>query len=117
MKANVAKGFFRQDKLPQRIYMVLFGLVFAGLGTYYITSSHAAGIGVLSLSPASGNVSLGSTVTVTINENSSTTAVNAVEADLTYDQTKLQYVSASTSTSPFTLNAANTGGSGEALSE
>jgi chitodextrinase len=106
------KRYFHPDIMPQRLYVVLFALVFAGLGTYYLSSSHAAGVGTLTLSPASGPVSLGATVTVTINENSSTTAVNAVEADLTYDQTKLQYVSTNTSTSPFTLVAANSGGSG-----
>jgi chitodextrinase len=80
-----------------------------------LLSTHAAGVGVLSLSPATANVSLGSTVTVTILENSSTTSVNSVEADLTYDQSKLQFVSVSTSTSPFTLVARATGGSGSVL--
>jgi chitodextrinase len=86
--------------------------VFGSLGVYILGTSHASGTATLTLSPASSTVALGSTVAVTITENSGATGVNAVEADLAYDQTKLQYVSTSTTASPFTIVANNTGGSG-----
>jgi chitodextrinase len=47
----------------------------------------------MSLSPASGNVAAGSTFTVTVRENSGTSAVNTVQTAITYDPAKLQYVS------------------------
>lgn len=77
-----------------------------------IVNSKAAGVGVLSLSPASGNISLGSTLNVTVFEDSATTQVNSFEADFSYDQTKLQYVSTDVSASPFTLTVLNDGGNG-----
>jgi chitodextrinase len=101
-------GGDRINALIAAVVIVAVGVV----GTV-ILATKAAGVGVLSLSPATGAVSLGSTVVVTITENSSTTAVNAIEADLTYDQTKLQFVSIDTSTSPFNgLVARATGGGG-----
>lgn len=106
------KSIRQMSQLRQRLSVLLFAVIFASLGTYYLTAGHAAGVGVLSVSPASSAVSLDSTLTMTITENSSTASVNAVEADLTYDQTKLQYVSTSVTTSPFTLVANNTGGNG-----
>jgi chitodextrinase len=86
--------------------------VFAGIGTYVLGLSHAAGNATLSLSPGSSTLALGATVTVSIIENSGSVPVNAVQADLNYDQTKLQFVSVSTSTSPFSLVVQATGGSG-----
>ncbi len=100
------------QNISQRTYLLLTVLVFAGAGSYFLASSRASGNGTLSLSPASAAVGLGSTMTVTILENSGTVPANAVEADLTYDQTKLQFVSIDTSTSPFSLVARSSGGSG-----
>lgn len=71
----------------------------------------AAG-GELYLTPASGSYSSGTTVTVTIKENSGSTPVNAVQANLTYPSSQLQFQSINTSTSPFTTTLQNSGGSG-----
>src|SRR5580765_6129800 len=95
------------SSLPRHFYMLAAVLVFASIGTYLITASHASGTATLSLTQSSTTVSLGGTLTVTIVENSGTAPANAVEADLTYDQAKLQFVSIDTSTSPFNLVAAS----------
>jgi chitodextrinase len=102
------KGGQRVNALIAAVVVIAVGVV----GTVLL-ATHAAGSGVLSLSPATANVSLGSNVSVTIYEDSGATTVNAIEADLTYDQAKLQFVSIDTSTSPFNgLVARSTGGSG-----
>lgn len=91
--------------------MVALMSLLALTGVYLVYKSHAANDSLV-LTPATANVGLGTNVTVTITENSGTDAVNAVEADLTYDATKLQFVSIDSSSSPFTLQAVSTGGSG-----
>jgi hypothetical protein len=72
----------------------------------------SAGTATMTLTPSSGSHGTGTTLTVTIYENSGTTAVNAVEADLTYDASELQYVSIDGSSSAFTEAIVNSGGSG-----
>ena len=72
----------------------------------------ASGTDTLSLSPASGTYTINSSLVLTVTETSATTdAVNAVEADLAYNSTELQFVSA-TCSSTFSLTAVATGGSG-----
>ncbi len=71
----------------------------------------AAGSTTLYLSPASSTVNVGSNLAVTIWENSGSTAVNAVEANLSYPS-NLQYASTDFSTSAFEIAASSTGGSG-----
>jgi hypothetical protein len=61
----------------------------------YIGTSTATGVNSLSLSPSSGSYNSGSTFTLNIYETSST-AINAAEADLIYNASQLQYVSSST---------------------
>lgn len=80
--------------------MMVVVVFFAGIGTWALFGARAAN-NSMSLVPGSSNLSIGASLTVTIHENSGTDAVNAVEADITYDQTKLQFVSASTTSSPF----------------
>ena len=73
---------------------------------------HASGSDGLTLSPASGTYNLNATITLTVTETSaSSDAVNAVEADLSYNSSELQFVSAACS-STFSLSAEATGGSG-----
>ncbi len=71
----------------------------------------AAGSATLSLSPSSGSYALNGTLSVTIHEYS-TDQINAVEADLTYDQAKLQFASIDDNSSAFDLTGPKTGGSG-----
>jgi len=74
-------------------------------------SAHATGPASFSLTPSSGSYVVGSDLTVTVYETSSD-PVNAVEADLTYDQTKLQYSSVDMSQTAFTLGVPNSNGNG-----
>ncbi len=74
-------------------------------------SVSAAGTAKFSLSPASGSFKKGASFSVTIYETSSD-PVNAVEADLIYDQSKLQFNSIDTSHSAFDIGAVSSGGSG-----
>jgi chitodextrinase len=108
------KAHVRNFQTPNRFNALVAAVVVIAVGVVgtVMLATRAAGIGVLSLTPASANVSLGSNITVTIVENSSATTVNAIEADLTYDQTKLQFVSIDTTTTPFSLVARSSGGSG-----
>lgn len=66
----------------------------------------------LYLAPASGSYSNGATVTVTIKENSYSTLVNAVQANLTYPAGQLQFQSINTATSAFTSTLQSNGGGG-----
>lgn len=59
----------------------------------------------LSLEPGSTGVLKGSTLNIAVYENSYSTEVNAVQAVLSYDPSKLQFVSITSSGSPFTLTA------------
>jgi len=97
---------------PRIFAAALFIVIFAAIGAYIFVVSRAAGNATFTLSPASSSPSLGSTLTITIQENSSTESVNAIEADLTYDQAKLQYVSINTGAGSFSLVGQATGGSG-----
>lgn len=72
----------------------------------------SGGSTTLYLSPATGTHATGATFTVQIRENSGGAPVNSVQANLTYPQALLQFVSADTTGSPFTTTVQNTGGSG-----
>lgn len=103
---------FSFSRVPKPIAVVAVFFMFAVIGSYLLAASHASGTATISLSPASGNVSLGASYTVTIVENSGSTSVNAVQANLSYDQTKFQYVSIDTTAGPFGLTAQASGGNG-----
>lgn len=84
-------------KLRPAALVAVMGLV-ALTGVFIIYHSFAASTDTMTLvntipSPFPSPVPLGSNFTVTIHENSLTDQINAVEAAITYDATKLQYVS------------------------
>lgn len=87
----------------------LFALVTGVLGTGL---AHAAGGASFSLSPASGSHNINATFSVNIYENSGNEAVNAVDAHVNYDQSKLQLISVSNSGSPFGLCGQQPSGGG-----
>ena len=66
----------------------------------------------MTLVPSSQSVNIGDLVTMQVRENSSTDTVNAVQANLTFDATRLQYVSVDETGSAFGLVVASTAGSG-----
>ncbi|CAN5390016.1 hypothetical protein BH10PAT3_BH10PAT3_6380 [soil metagenome] len=53
--------------------------------------AHAAGTATFSLSPASASYNNGNTFSLTISENSAAQTVNSVQADITFDSSKLKY--------------------------
>lgn len=96
-----------------RFYHILFIILLAAVGTYVIVSTRAAGSGTMSITPATASVGIGSTVTLTVMADSQTTPVNAVQADLTYDTAKLEYISTNATGSAYGLELESTGGSGK----
>src|SRR4051812_4395571 len=94
-------------RFDKRILLVMLPLVVA-LG-YVVSISHAA-VGTLYLSPSTLIVANGATFTVDIHESSGTEPVNAVQANLTYSETQLDFVGIDSSTSAFGTEAEATGG-------
>src|SRR5262245_8391809 len=70
----------------------------------------AAGSATFSLTPASSTITINTVFGVNIFENG--VDVNVVTADLTYDASKLQFVSIDTSASAFPNSVSATGGGG-----
>lgn len=75
-------------------------------------NTKGGGSAQLLLSPAKSTISAGQTFTIQVRENSGTTTVNAVQADLTYPTDKLTLDSIDDSTSAFGIKAASTMGTG-----
>ena len=96
--------------------LALAGLILAttslGLSSLLALPVQATGSTTLYLSPASSTTNVGSTLSVTVRENSGSTDVNAVEADFSYPSNLLQYASTDFSSSAFEIAASSTGGSG-----
>ncbi len=108
-----AKSRVKSVPKAKPIIIIIFSLIFAGLGTWALRASFAASNVSLNATSASGSQSLGSNFTVNIRENSGTDAVNAVQADVTYDPAKLQFVSIDYTNSAFDLEGySNSSGSG-----
>lgn len=83
-----------------------------GLNKIRELRSRAAGTATLYLTPASQNVNQNTNFTVQIRENSTIDPVNAVQANLTYDATKLDYISTDFTGSAFGVAAESSGGGG-----
>ena len=66
----------------------------------------------LYLTPASGTLTNGNTLVVTVRENSFSQAVNAVQANITYPTNRMTFQSVDTSQSGFTTTIQSNGGSG-----
>jgi hypothetical protein len=93
--------------------LLVFGLIFAAVGGYIIWRSLAAPPPpTIYLSPATQTVGPGATFTVQVRENSSTTSVNAVQANLSYPTSLLTFVSIDTTGTAFSIEAQNSGGGG-----
>ncbi|MEX0621420.1 MAG: Ig-like domain-containing protein [Candidatus Woykebacteria bacterium] len=99
------------------IFFTLLILILIPLTAYAILKvrglpGEAASPASISLSPANQTVNHNTNFTVEIRENSDTELVNAVQANLTYDVAKLDFVSIDASSSAFNLQFENTGGNG-----
>jgi hypothetical protein len=89
-----------------------FGLVLV-LGALFSSSSHAAPAPPsLYLNPATQNVAPNTAFTVEVHENSGTTNVNALQANLSYPTANLTLNSIDYATSAFTLQAQSVGANG-----
>lgn len=64
------------------------------------------------VTPSVSNYANGATVTITLRLNSGANAINSMQANMSYDSSKLQYVSSNVSSSNLDTNLQNTGGSG-----
>ncbi len=84
----------------------------AVVGATVLALSFASGPATITLSPTTGSYAINSNFAVTIYENSGADAVNVIQADLNYDQSKLQFVNIDTSTSAFDGQASQSGGNG-----
>jgi hypothetical protein len=78
----------------------------------WLYAAQAAGTATLTLSPPSASYPVNTNFTLTVNENSGSQAVSSVEANVTYDASKLQFVSLSTANSPFPNCFQASGGNG-----
>lgn len=80
--------------------------------TIVVKSSSASGNATLTFEPNSGTKTKGTTFSVTLKVNSDTEPVSSVRANLTYDPTKLQYLSANTTTGAYSTCIGVGGGNG-----
>lgn len=97
----------KDKKQRKKLVVGSFVLLFAIIGSVIILQSFAAAPEMY-ISPATSNVTTGSDVTVTIRVNPGT-AINAVDATITFDKTKLQFKSIDSSASAFALEGSATG--------
>ncbi len=113
-KKNIVSNIIRNPKKQKSSIMLIAVLMFAIVGASFLVKSFAATTSMY-INPASSSVGLGSTVTINIRLNSNTEAVNAVQADLNYDSTKLQFLSIDSTTSAFDLSGTGTGSNGHVV--
>ncbi len=107
---NIPKSSFSPKRLMSKL-VSLTSLTTLFLAVVGLSSVSAAGSGQLTLTPASGSYLKDSTLKVTVNS-TSTDAINAVEADLNYDTSQLEFISVDKSASAFTLYCSTSGGGG-----
>lgn len=91
---------------------VLIGSILLGLFTFFGAVPVYSAEGTLYLSPASKTVNVGSNFTIAIRVDSKGININAVQANLSYPTSKLDFVSIDTSTSAFNVPMQETGGGG-----
>lgn len=94
------------------VIMLVYGLIVGAAGYLIIVSRAAPPPPTIYLTPTPQNFAINTTFTVDVRENSGTTAVNAVQANISYPATLVDFVSIDTTTSAFTTDAQATGGSG-----
>lgn len=98
--------------MKRTVKSLVFSLLALVLGfVAFNPLARAAGTATLSLSPASSSLEKGSALSVDIYEDSGSDEVNAVVANLTYDQGILQFGSISNS-SVYNIDAQTSGGNG-----
>jgi preprotein translocase subunit SecG len=108
-KRTVPKPFLNRTTL-------IFIIIFAVIGSLFLARSYAAKGGApavsLYLTPSSGTFAVGDSFTADIRVNTLGQPVNAVQANLVYPADKFQAVSTDYTGSVFTIQAAESLGSG-----
>jgi hypothetical protein len=94
----------------KRIIRILSVLLVAA-APLVLTSSVFAASASMTLTPSSGTIAIGDTISIGVYENSGAQDVNAAKANLTYNANVLTFVSV-TSSPAFSIDAATSGGSG-----
>jgi hypothetical protein len=94
------------------ILMVAFAAIVSVAGYFIIFSKAAPPPPTIYLNPSSVVIGPNGTITVDVRENSSTTTVNAVQANFTYPTSLLTFTSIDATTSAFSVQAENTGSAG-----
>ncbi len=89
-RAGLRNRFIRSALSFMVAGLMIGGISYLGLTTY--KSSHAVSGGTLYVSPNTANVTSGSTISVTIREDSGSASVNSVQASLKYNANNLEYV-------------------------
>ncbi len=103
----------KESWLGSRKGLLLFVVAFAAIGTYLLLKSSAAPAPpTVYLTTPPSFLAPNTSFSVQVRENSGTTGVNAVQANISYPATLLQLVSIDTTGSAFGIEAQNTGGSG-----
>jgi hypothetical protein len=93
--------------------LLVFGLIFAAVGGYIIWRSLAAPAAPsVYLTPASQSFGPSTTFTIQLRENSGATPVNAIQANLSYPASLVNFVSIDATASAFATQAQNSGGAG-----
>jgi len=93
--------------------LALFIVIFAAVGGYALWRGLAAPLPpTIYLTPASQTFGASTSFSVQVRENSGTTSVNAIQANLSYNPSLLTFVSISTTGTAFGVTAQSSGGSG-----
>lgn len=103
------KKTFRKLSL-NKFRLIAIGLATAAIGVG-VGLSQASGNATLTLSPASKSYEINTTFSVTVYENSSD-PIHAVQADFSYDASKLQFLNIDGSASAFDTSYPSSGGGG-----
>jgi hypothetical protein len=122
MPAKKLTGLRKRDKTVKQLIgktrfskpsLIVFCVIFAAVGAYIIWRSFAAPPPpTVYLSPASRTIAGSTNFTVQIREDSGSTTVNAIQANLTYDSSLIDYVSVDDTGSAFPTVAQTSGGGG-----
>lgn len=109
--ASVFSRFGRSLKSSRPAMLSFAMIALLSMSVLIYLPQRASAIGQLYLSPSSSSVQNGNNVIVSIRVDPGT-SIDGVETKITYDQSKLQYVSTSDSGSAFTFATLTSGGNG-----
>lgn len=112
VRKNKSKRRIQTRRGFNRLAAVWLAGVTVAVGLFVVLFSRAAGPGRMYIDPSAGQVAAGSTVQVTVREDSGTTPVNAVQADVTYSAATLDYLGADGTGSAFGIEAPSNNTSG-----